>query len=208
MPVPTFSERTRRLRAIAGGKRPRSPKRRPRGRWARRFLLGRPITAWTVIGAVALAVGWGMTGGLDDVFPGSASEIVGTARVLDGDTLDVGGVRVRMHGIDAPESRQLCQGGPDILLRCGDVATVELRRLVGGSPVRCRVRDTDRYGRTVATCHAAGTDLGAAMVSAGYARAHLRYSWAYAPHEARARFEGRGLWQTEWQAPWDYRAQR
>ena len=36
---------------------------------------------------------------------GGSGAFTGPARVIDGDTLDVGGVRIRLHGIDAPESK-------------------------------------------------------------------------------------------------------
>jgi len=34
---------------------------------------------------------------------------VAAASVIDGDTIEVHGQRIRIHGIDAPESRQLCR---------------------------------------------------------------------------------------------------
>ena len=37
-----------------------------------------------------------------------AEDITGTASVIDGDTIDIHGTRIRLHGIDAPESRQTC----------------------------------------------------------------------------------------------------
>ena len=37
------------------------------------------------------------------------ADVTGPARVIDGDTLEVQGERIRLDGIDAPESRQLCR---------------------------------------------------------------------------------------------------
>ena len=34
-----------------------------------------------------------------------AADIAGTASVIDGDTLDIHGTRIRLHGIDAPAPR-------------------------------------------------------------------------------------------------------
>jgi endonuclease YncB( thermonuclease family) len=128
-------------------------------------------------------------------------------RVTDGDTLTLGAVRVRLFGVDAPELRQRCPapGGGD--WACGEAAAARLAALVAAGPVRCEPQDTDRYGRLVSICTAAGADLGGALVAEGLARAYLRYSDAYAADEAAARAAGRGFWQGEATAPWDYRAE-
>jgi len=57
------------------------------------------------------------------------ADMVGIPRVIDGDTLDISGARIRLHGIDAPESRQYCQKNSQSY-RCGQQATVALK-LVG-----------------------------------------------------------------------------
>ena len=135
--------------------------------------------------------------------------ISGTATVSDGDTLRIGGVKIRLFGVDAPERSQTCGlaaegGGWD----CGAAAAARLGVLAAAGPVTCVPRDTDRYGRVVATCTAAGVDLGARLVAEGLARAYVRYGDDYAAAEARAKAEGVGLWRGKAEAPWDYRADR
>ena len=126
--------------------------------------------------------------------------IAGTATVIDGDTLDVAGVRIRLWGIDAPESRQVCTvAGQDY--PCGGRATQHLRMLVGERPVACEPRATDRYGRTVALCRVEGRDIGAAMVRDGWAVAFERYSMDYVLQEQEARAAKRGLWEGTFTTP-------
>lgn len=129
--------------------------------------------------------------------------IRGTAAVSDGDTLRIGAVKIRLFGIDAPELAQRCGDWG-----CGAAAAARLAELAGAGPATCTPRDTDRYGRLVATCTVAGVDLGARLVAEGLARAYVRYGDDYAAVEARAKTERVGLWRGEAEAPWDYRADR
>ena len=95
------------------------------------------------------------------------------ARVIDGDTIDISGQRIRLHGIDTPEAKQTCQR-EGVTWLCGAEATKTLKELIGSSDVSCTERDRDRYGRIVAVCQANGVDLNAAMVLSGMALAYRK----------------------------------
>lgn len=130
--------------------------------------------------------------------------LVGAAKITDGDSLEIGGTRVRLHAIDAPEGTQSCgEGGAR--WSCGRAASSKLAELIDGNTVTCRQTDVDNYGRVVAVCRANGVDLGAAMVEAGYARAYRRFGDDYVREETAAQAARRGIWASEHDAPWDYR---
>lgn len=132
--------------------------------------------------------------------------IEGPARVIDGDTVEVRGERIRLYGIDAPEARQSCDLNGKAWA-CGRFAAAELRALIGAAPLSCEViTAADRYGRPVAICRAAGRDLGAAMVQGGAAVAFHRYSDRYAADEATARAARRGVWGARMVTPETQRA--
>lgn len=82
----------------------------------------------------------------------AAGVIAGPARVIDGNTIVVDDVHLRIFGIDAPESRQTCVASDGHDYFCGRVAASALAEKIAGRPVTCRPRTTDRYGRTVAVC--------------------------------------------------------
>ncbi len=132
--------------------------------------------------------------------------LVGYARVIDGDTLDLSGTRIRLHGIDAPEIRQPCTTSGRIY-QCGLLAAQALADLVRGRRMRCDTMGLDPYGRTIARCttEGDGKDIESWMVRQGYAVAYTRYSYAYLTDELIARGERRGIWAGTFEWPWDYR---
>src|SRR5215216_2834537 len=100
---------------------------------------------------------------------GSSADLIGQANVIDGDTLEIHGTRIRLWGIDAPESTQLCRGSDSLQYRCGAKAANDLDAFVAKRPVSCVPISLDRYGRTVATCSVNGADLGDWLVGNGLA---------------------------------------
>lgn len=134
----------------------------------------------------------------------SADRLDGVARVIDGDTLDVGGVRVRLHGVDAFERGQVCDlptgGWP-----CGAAATTAMKSRAEGRRLVCEVRDTDRYGRKVSRCERDGVDVARALVEDGLALAYRRYSTDYVDAENAARARGAGAWAGSFDRPEQWR---
>ena len=128
----------------------------------------------------------------------------GRIRVVDADTIDVGGVRVRLHGIDAPERDQTCRKD-GLRWACGAWAEDQVRRAYEGKRASCRAVDRDRYGRTVARCTVRGKDMGAEIVRSGWATAFLRYSRAYIDQEKEAMVAGRGIFGSDMTAPQTHR---
>ena len=148
--------------------------------------------------------------------PGPAGE----ARVIDGDTLVVDGIQVKLARIDAPETDQVCQDATGADYPCGQEATQELRNFIAGRPVECRQRTIDE--RLVSECSAGEIDLADAMLRTGHA---ITAGFPAVPghggavlasykdrdqiccrgFESQARERGVGLWQGRFVNPADWR---
>ena len=138
----------------------------------------------------------------------AAEPITGRPSVTDGDTLVIRDTRIRLHGIDAPESAQTCQDSAGKDYRCGQAAALALADRIGQAAVTCEPRDTDRYGRTVAVCRKGREDLNAWMVRQGHAVAYRRYAEDYVAAEGEAKAAKRGIWAGTFQEPQDWRRER
>ena len=125
--------------------------------------------------------------------------------VKDGDSLvirqDSGvAVEIRLWGIDAPEKRQAYS----------NASKQHISSLIFGKRVKVLVRDTDRYGRTVAEIILAdGRNVNQEMVKAGYAWWFRKYAPnddTLANLESEARRAKRELWADPYAVPpWEYR---
>ena len=116
--------------------------------------------------------------------------IIGVASVIDGDTIEIRGQRIRLFGIDAPESSQLCARVTGQRWRCGQQASFALADRIGRATVRCDPHDLDRYGRVVAVCFRGNEDLNRWMVANGWAVAYKQYSLDYVADDRHRPFHG------------------
>lgn len=142
---------------------------------------------------------------------GAESLITGRASVVDGDTIEIAGQRIRLHGVDAPESWQKCQDGDGGTYRCGREAALALDQFLAASrPAHCEFVERDRYRRIVGVCFRAdGIEVNRWLVANGFAVDWQRYSkGAYAATEEDARARAAGIWRGKFQLPCEARAER
>jgi endonuclease YncB( thermonuclease family) len=129
-------------------------------------------------------------------------------RIIDGDTIKKDGVSYRLHGIDAPETKQICNLN-DEDWQCGLAATGYLQKLHGDDGFKCEELGRDRYKRVIARCYTfqddSKEDIGSLMVREGYALAYRRYSKDYIDEEELAKENKRGLWRSKFIKPWEWR---
>ena len=134
--------------------------------------------------------------------------LIGRARVIDGDTIDIAGTRIRLEDIDAPEANQTCVDSRGQAWPCGKTATDELRAHIGGREVNCKANGFDRYRRVLAVCSLPdGSDLNAWMVRQGWALTS-GYFRTYGAEEAEAELAKRGIWAGQFTPPAQWRRQQ
>ncbi|MGV3650579.1 MAG: thermonuclease family protein [Devosia sp.] len=158
----------------------------PRGN-GRRRLLPR-LAPLLVLALVALAAA---------VLAPPPDRIEGLARAADGDSLAIGGERVRLVGLDAPERDQICKDGDGMDWACGAEALHRLSALVSARTTLCEGDERDRYGRLLATCTVEGRDIGLVLVAEGLALD----SGPYGDAERAARADRKGIWGGEFVTP-------
>jgi endonuclease YncB( thermonuclease family) len=138
----------------------------------------------------------------------NAETVSGAVHVVDGDTLDIGEVRIRLVGIDAAESGQRCVAPGRKIVRPGDDAESRVEQLASGGLI-CSGTERDQYGRFLAVCRTTtGVEVNRTLVKEGLAWAFVKYSNAYVAEEAQAKAAKLGIWALACQTPWDFRAER
>jgi endonuclease YncB( thermonuclease family) len=185
-------------------RRPWAPRvaRRPR-RWSVRALLA------LLVLAILAGIGALRDGRLDLGLPAPVAadaSITGRASVIDGDTLEIQGARIRILDIDAPESRQTCTATDGAAWRCGQKAALALADWVGARTVSCATDGKDRYGRWLARCAVGGDDLGQWMARSGWAAPYRDCKCEVIRNAAdEAKAARVGIWAGTFQMPWDWR---
>ncbi len=125
-------------------------------------------------------------------------DVVKVKRVVDGDTLLLtGGERVRLIGVDTPETKHPQKP----VERFGKEAHLFTKRIVEGKEVRLEYdwQRKDRYGRLLAYVYLMdGTFLNAEIIKQGYGFAYPKYPFKYLEefrrYERETRENNRKLW--------------
>ena len=130
--------------------------------------------------------------------------IFGKAQVIDGDTIKINRKSIRLHGIDAPEMKQLCIDEDKKNYACGLVSKKflesfikEVMKIKNYENVFCYYKELDRYKRIIGECFVGPKkiySLNSAMTLSGNAVAYLRYSDKYLDDQNKAKLEKKGIW--------------
>lgn len=129
------------------------------------------------------------------------------SKIKDGDTIIVSDMfNVRMLGIDAPESKQICKDNKDQQYKCGEKAEQYLQQLIGKANLTCVNNGNEKYGRFLFVCkNSKKGDINREMVRNGWAVAY--YSDLYKEDEKYAKQNKLGIWSGTFQIPSEWRKQ-
>ncbi len=131
----------------------------------------------------------------------SKTSLEGHAFVIDGDSIMISSVIIRLEGIDAPELRQFC-GKKNARYPCGFEAKKYLEKLIANHLVICYWHKKDKYRRILATCKTKQvSNINATLVRNGWAVSYH----AYPKEEQEARERKKGIWQSNFQRPKEWR---
>ena len=133
-----------------------------------------------------------------------AVTISGKAKIIDGDTIHIGNYKIRLHAIDAPETKQRCTKN-NKKWSCGLESARFLKNLIGNHKIQCDTRGRDKYNRYIGVCYKNSLDLNGEMVINGWAIAYKYYSLDYIKEENIAKLKNVGIWAGEFEEPYLFR---
>jgi len=143
-------------------------------------------------------------------WPALDSEHKGAARVIDADTIEIGGNKHRLYGVDAVELDQTCRRRDGVEWPCGKEAATALAEFLEGRTVNCEIwqgNTRDAFGRLVSVCYADGENLSAWVAREGWAVADRQANRLdnYTSQEGMAKFLRKGIWDGTFDPPADWR---
>ena len=130
----------------------------------------------------------------------------GAVRVIDGDSIVLGKLKIRMQGIDAPELKQECLDKKSKLeYKCGELSKNYLIKLIAGQSVQCSNEGEDKYNRQLSYCYIGKLNLNREMVRTGNAVAYSKYDKSFIKEEMEAKLNKIGIWGSEFANPENWR---
>ena len=128
--------------------------------------------------------------------------------VLTGSTFVINNARLKLYGLDTPDLSQTCLSKRGEDYPCGRTAKKKLEKLLLNKYLECKVAYQNAPNDYFVTCTLQNYDVGATMVSVGWAVADRQISEAYVPYEEQAHRSYQGLWAGKFVAPWIYRTKQ
>ena len=173
----------------------------------------RPLIALPIIIALLVIYILEREGSVKSLFNSTATSLISNnVRVVDGDTIVLDGIKIRLKGIDAPESKQECISYSGANRRtkipCGEIATAELNNIIGKNKVHCSNEGKDIYNRQLSYCYVGEVNINEEMVRRGYAVAAIKYDNSFKLDEKLAKSTKEGLWAGEFEDPEKWRKRK
>lgn len=137
--------------------------------------------------------------------PVSANSIAGQASVIDGDTIEISGERIRLVSVDTPESQQTYLDAGGRAWRYGQQAAMALSDMIGRSTVACLSEGRDKYGRILGQCNVSNVSLSTWLVENGWAMPYNDRAGRYDRASQRAESARRGVWAGTFEKPSKWR---
>lgn len=135
--------------------------------------------------------------------PAMAQEVTGTVKVIDGNTFELNGTKMRLFGINAPPLEQICKTErKEKEYPCGKLAARALYLLVSGRTVRCLPRHEGGPQPVAAVCYLGRSNINKYMVVQGWALANRAEEPGFIRDEQAAQQVRDGFWKGGRVPPW------